>query len=181
MILILFFSINAAYIGTRLGLCWEILSELGFDEFSQNNHVRDPYPLIAEKSGSLKGYRIGKALRYLASGTYLFLCFSNSICTMYYDYRRNHCSEISGLCFTANFEPFWSINLLFLKRIQLRNFFILACIIITLYGSACVFIILISDFITELSHQALSKCLWMVIVAVTICPLTWFGTPKDFW
>ena len=68
MILILFFSINAAYIGTRLGLCWEILSELGFDEFSQNNHVRDPYPLIAEKSGSLKGYRIGKALRYLASG-----------------------------------------------------------------------------------------------------------------
>ena len=69
MMLILFFSVNAAYIGTRLGLCWEILSELGFDEFSQN-HVRDPYPLIAEKSGSLKGHRIGKALRHLASGMY---------------------------------------------------------------------------------------------------------------
>ena len=67
IILIVFFSINAAYIGTRLGLCWEILAEMGFEEFSQT-HVRDPYPLIAEKAGAFKGYWIGRTLRHLASG-----------------------------------------------------------------------------------------------------------------
>ena len=56
-----------------------------------------------------------------------------------------------------------------------------ACIIATLYGGACVFIILVTDFITDLSDHALSQCVWMVIVACAICPLTWFGTPKDFW
>ena len=70
LILIVFFSINAAYIGTRLGLCWEILTELGFEDFAQN-HVSDPYPLIAEKTGSLKGYWTGRILRYLTIGKYL--------------------------------------------------------------------------------------------------------------
>ena len=67
MLLIIFFSINAAYIGSRLGLCWEVLAECGFEEFLQP-HVRDPYPLIAEKAGSLKGPKIGRILRHIASG-----------------------------------------------------------------------------------------------------------------
>ena len=67
MLLIVFFSIQAAYSGTRLGLCWEILAEMGFDEFL-HSHVRDPYPLIAEKAGSFKGYWVGKIFRFIASG-----------------------------------------------------------------------------------------------------------------
>jgi hypothetical protein len=27
----------------------------------------------------------------------------------------------------------------------------------------------------------LTLCEWMAIVAVTLIPLTWLGTPKDFW
>ena len=52
----------------RLGLCWEVLAESGCDELCQP-HVRDPYPLIAEKAGSLKGPKVGKAFRLIASGT----------------------------------------------------------------------------------------------------------------
>ena len=67
LLLILFFSANAAYIGSRLGLCWEILAESGFEDLCQS-HVRDPYPLIAEKAGSIKGPLMGKAFRLIASG-----------------------------------------------------------------------------------------------------------------
>ena len=67
LFLIIFFSINAAYIGSRLGLCWEVLAESGFDELCQS-HVRDPYPLIAEKAGSLKGPKVAIAFRFIASG-----------------------------------------------------------------------------------------------------------------
>jgi hypothetical protein len=27
----------------------------------------------------------------------------------------------------------------------------------------------------------LTLCQWMAIVAVSLIPLTWLGTPKDFW
>ena len=71
LLLIAFFSLNAAYIGSRLGLCWEVLAESGFDELNQP-HVRDPYPLIAEKAGSIKGPLVAKALRHIASGILSF-------------------------------------------------------------------------------------------------------------
>ncbi len=57
---------------------------------------------------------------------------------------------------------------------------LIACIIATLYGSACVFIILISNFANDLTGK-LGVCAWMGIVALLLTPLTWFGTPKDFW
>lgn len=68
LILILFFSLNAAYIGSRLGLCWELLAGSGLADELKQSHVRDPYPLIAEKAGALKGPLIGKAFRYVATG-----------------------------------------------------------------------------------------------------------------
>ena len=64
----------------RLGLCWEVLAESGCDELRQP-HVRDPYPLIAEKAGSLKGPKVGKAFRFIASGkldTVFFLIHKKS-------------------------------------------------------------------------------------------------------
>ena len=68
LLLIAFFSINAAYIGSRLGLCWEVLAESGFEELCQSQ-LRDPYPLIAQKAGSIKGPFWAKILRWIASGT----------------------------------------------------------------------------------------------------------------
>jgi hypothetical protein len=26
-----------------------------------------------------------------------------------------------------------------------------------------------------------SLCVWMLVVALVMCPLCWFGTPNDFW
>ena len=57
---------NAAYIGSRLGICWEVLGEKHV-EF-QSSHVRDPYPLIAEKAGLEKGTMVSKLLRTIAVG-----------------------------------------------------------------------------------------------------------------
>ena len=55
---------------------------------------------------------------------------------------------------------------------------------LTLYGGGCVFIVLIAQLLGSLVASvgfSLSLCLWMVIVAVCLMPLTWMGTPKDFW
>ena len=62
-----------------------------------------------------------------------------------------------------------------------RYFPISGCIMATLYGGACVFMILIAGFLHSLTSGALTQCWWLVVVASVICPLTWFGTPKDFW
>ena len=70
LLLILFFTVNGAYIGSRLGLCWEILAEK-FEDFHQTN-IRDPYPLIAEKAGLSKGPRVAKLFRMLSIGKLTF-------------------------------------------------------------------------------------------------------------
>ena len=57
-------------------------------------------------------------------------------------------------------------------------------ITLTLYGGGCVFIVLISQLTGSLMAGAglhLDLCTWMVIVAAGLTPLTWMGTPKDFW
>ena len=59
------------------------------------------------------------------------------------------------------------------------------CIIVTLYGAGTVFIVLISQLFNSIfinwAGVNLSLCLWMVLVAALLIPLTWMGTPKDFW
>ena len=60
----------------------------------------------------------------------------------------------------------------------------MVAISLTLYGGGCVFIVLIAQLLGSLVGAAgfqLSLCVWMVIVAVGLTPLTWMGTPKDFW
>ena len=55
---------------------------------------------------------------------------------------------------------------------------------LTLYGGGCVFIVLIAELLGSLMVSVglkFSLCIWMVIVAVCLIPLTWMGTPKDFW
>jgi len=116
LILIVLFTMNAGYSGTRLGLCWIMLEER-FEEF--RGEVRDPYPTIGEKA-------IGKIGRIVS----------------------------------------------------------MVAISLTLYGGGCVFIVLIAQLLGSLLASAgleLSLCLWMVIVAACLTPLTWMGTPKDFW
>jgi len=59
-----------------------------------------------------------------------------------------------------------------------------ACICLTLYGAGCVFIVLIAQLMGSLLEDAgveLNLCQWMAIVAAFLIPLTWLGSPKDFW
>ena len=58
------------------------------------------------------------------------------------------------------------------------------CICLTLYGAGCVFIVLISQLVGSLMGAVgvdFTLCLWMLIVALALTPLTWMGSPKDFW
>lgn len=64
----------------------------------------------------------------------------------------------------------------------------IVCMIISLWGSCCVFMSLIAGMINSLlgnidGFDALEykNCAWMAIVAAFLIPLTWMGTPKDFW
>lgn len=116
LLLILMFTINSWFSGTRLGLCWIMLEER-YEEF--RGQVRDPYPAIGEKAAG----KVGRIISVI-------------------------------------------------------------CITLTLYGGGCVFIVLISQLLGSLSAAAgfqMSLCVWMVIVAGGLTPLTWMGTPKDFW
>ena len=116
LLLVLVFTINSWFSGTRLGLCWIMLEER-YEEF--RGQVRDPYPAIGQKAA-------GKLGRIVS----------------------------------------------------------VVCITLTLYGGGCVFIVLISQLLQSLfvaAGYSLSLCVWMVIVAGGLTPLTWMGTPKDFW
>ena len=57
-------------------------------------------------------------------------------------------------------------------------------ITLTLYGGGCVFIVLISQMLMSLMAGVglqLTLCQWMVVTACCLTPLTWMGSPKDFW
>ncbi|XP_063603527.1 uncharacterized protein LOC134779357 [Penaeus indicus] len=56
----------------------------------------------------------------------------------------------------------------------------LVSVIINLYGSTTVYIILISQMIASM-ESVLSTCALVLIVGTCLIPLTWLGTPKDFW
>lgn len=123
VLLLVVFSINGAYIGFRLGTCWEMIAE-NYEDFRNHEQVRDPYPLIAERTGLVYGQAWGLALRWITT----------------------------------------------------------ACIVLTLWGGACVFIILISNFLTNLIPiQVMGSCEWLLVVGIVMIPVTWLGSPKDFW
>ena len=116
LLLILLFTINSGFTGTRLGLCWIMLEER-YPQF--RGQVRDPSPAIGEKALG----RVGRVLSII-------------------------------------------------------------CITLTLYGGGCVFIVLISQLTRSLMLGLgldLTLCIWMIIVTACLTPLTWMGTPKDFW
>ena len=51
----------------------------------------------------------------------------------------------------------------------------------TLFGASIVFMELMAGIMEDLTREALPSCVWIVIVAAVLVPLTWLGTPKDFW
>ena len=60
----------------------------------------------------------------------------------------------------------------------------LVFVVTGVFGSSVLYILLAAENSHSLLGHAgvnLSPCLWMVIVAVILLPLSWFGSPKDFW
>ena len=64
--------------------------------------------------------------------------------------------------------------------IQLNRRTALVMVLATLGGGTTVFILLIGGMLSSLVPD-LSICEWVMIVGACIIPLTWLGTPKDFW
>jgi len=55
---------------------------------------------------------------------------------------------------------------------------------IGLFGVSIVFLILCADNIQDIADEAvpqMNTCLWLIVVAAALWPLTWVGSPKDFW
>ncbi|XP_033741066.1 amino acid transporter AVT1I-like [Pecten maximus] len=55
---------------------------------------------------------------------------------------------------------------------------------VSMFGTAIVFLLISADNIEILSlalGHDISFCFWLLIIAGCLVPLSWFGTPKDFW
>ena len=61
----------------------------------------------------------------------------------------------------------------------------LSSVVLNLYGSTTVHMILISQMVAAIiqTHTSvcITKCHVILIVAACLIPLTWLGSPKDFW
>lgn len=66
-------------------------------------------------------------------------------------------------------------------RIALPYILSTVCVIVTMYGATIVYIVLIAEFIFNLTDNTLTMCMWMMITAGILTPVTWLGAPKDFW
>ncbi|XP_054275599.1 uncharacterized protein LOC128994825 [Macrosteles quadrilineatus] len=59
-----------------------------------------------------------------------------------------------------------------------------ACIQVTLFGVAIVYLLLSAQIVQQLLRELLPQvgyCLWFLIFAIVITPPMWLGSPKDFW
>ena len=54
---------------------------------------------------------------------------------------------------------------------------------VTCLGSCVVVLLLCAELISNVytSDTHICFCYWILIVAAALCPLMWFGTPKEFW
>ncbi|XP_071495864.1 uncharacterized protein [Diadema antillarum] len=65
---------------------------------------------------------------------------------------------------------------------KLGSYSVRFCVNATLFGVSTVFLLLAADNMQTLVHSSkLVFCVWLPIIAVCLVPLTWLGTPKDFW
>ena len=58
-------------------------------------------------------------------------------------------------------------------------------IIVTLFGASTVFMLLsaqnVQSVLDDTAHVHISFCYWLIIIAALLVPLSWLGTPNDFW
>lgn len=133
---------------------------------------------------------------------YLFLkwytCIFNNLCIYILIFCEN-CPSRKYVLKQLIFFFIWNLkqkHVFFWSRKWSRGYeFIVPCvdcryvvsfsINFTQFGVSVVFLLLASENVEDLvekwSGTDLSFCIWLIILAGIICPLTWFGTPADFW
>ncbi|XP_045602127.2 uncharacterized protein [Procambarus clarkii] len=55
---------------------------------------------------------------------------------------------------------------------------------LTLFGAGTVYLLLASQLIRDLVGQlipSITECAWSLIIGLSLIPISWLGTPKDFW
>lgn len=82
---------------------------------------------------------------------------------------------------TGNRQPYQCIGLVCYGKWMW--WFVTACVYFTLMGGSVVYVLLIAGMVQELFQYSwnVSICYWSLIVAGVMIPLSWLGTPKDFW
>ena len=66
----------------------------------------------------------------------------------------------------------------------LYHILVSVCVVCSLSGASIVFLELMGGIMADLLQDTsinLSACIWLVIIAGALVPVTWLGTPKDFW
>nr|XP_054774585.1 uncharacterized protein LOC129282747 [Lytechinus pictus] len=64
---------------------------------------------------------------------------------------------------------------------KIGSYIVTFCVNATLFGVSTVFLLLAASNMELLVERGFSFCYWLPIIAACLIPLTWFGTPKDFW
>ncbi|XP_069127650.1 uncharacterized protein [Argopecten irradians] len=64
------------------------------------------------------------------------------------------------------------------------RYLVSVCLYISMFGSTIVMILVIADnleiLVRDLGYDV-SKCFWLLIIVGCLTPVSWLGTPKDFW
>jgi len=95
--LLVYFTINAMFVGTRLGLCWVMVEER-FPEYAEN--CRDPYMVIAEKAGSTFSPFWGNIFRKFTSGAVVFTLYGSCVLLL-----------VLMSSFLENIFNFWEVDI----------------------------------------------------------------------
>ncbi|CAI9718036.1 Hypothetical predicted protein [Octopus vulgaris] len=61
------------------------------------------------------------------------------------------------------------------------RYIVSCCINFTLFGGCVVFLLLGATLLTDLTAPTLPLCHSVVVIAGALVPISWLGTPKDFW
>lgn len=64
---------------------------------------------------------------------------------------------------------------------KVGSYVVTFCVNATLFGVSTVFLLLAASNMELLVGKGFSFCYWLPIIAAFLIPLTWLGTPKDFW
>ncbi|CAG2178978.1 unnamed protein product, partial [Oppiella nova] len=79
-------------------------------------------------------------------------------------------------------NPFASIG--YRSNGQWMSYVCSAVMQVTFFGGAVVYLLLCSELVESLTHTFLGKvtfCDWILIIALLLIPLSWLGSPADFW